>query len=376
VVRTTPDNGGAATGGAAPDSPRGSAAAGTPATPDTSDTAAAGAAAAAAPAVDAPGRARTRLRGYATVLALLLLALVWGYAWVVLKLGLDYAEPFTFAAMRTTMGAVALFILLPILGRSLRPKALGWTTLLGVMQTTGFVALLTWALVQGGAGKTAILTYTMPFWLLLMAWVFLGERLRSFQWVAVGLALCGLVLLLAPWDLKGGWSEVMAIGGALCWAGSAIVAKVLRKRHEVDLLSMTAWQMLLGSVPLIVIALLTWSNSPHWTGTFIAILIYNGILGSALAWILWLYVLNALPAGEAGLASMLTPVVGIVSAWIQLGERPSLTEGLGMIAIVGALLLVTVREIMAKRANPVRSRRESRRGIGHERGGLREGRRS
>lgn len=283
------------------------------------------------------------------VAALLLLALIWGYAWVVMKIALDYVQPFTFSAMRTFFGAVALFIVLPLMGRPLKPKAVGPTAILGVLQTTGFVGMLTWALEDGGAGKTSILTYTMPFWLLLMAWVALGERLRGFQWVAVGLALCGLVLILAPWRLEGKVSDFLAVGGALFWAASAVYAKVLRKRHEVDLLSLTAWQMLLGSIPLIIIAAATWSWSPEWTGTFIIALVYVAILGNAVAWILWLYILDSFKAGTAGLATLLTPVIGISSAWIQLGEQPGVVEGLGMIAIVSALLLVALREILRGR---------------------------
>ncbi len=283
-------------------------------------------------------------------LALLLLALIWGYNWVVMKIALQYSQPFTFAALRSFFGAAALFLLLVILRRPLRPKALGLTALLGVLQTTGFVGLLTWALQNGGAGKTSILTYTMPFWLLLMAWVVLGERLRSFQWVAVALALLGLILVLSPWRLRGGFGDLLAVGGALCWAASAVVAKVLRKRHTVDLLSLTAWQMLLGSLPLILVSALTWTGPPVWSGSFIVTLIYNIVLGNALAWILWLYILNSLAAGTAGLGTLLTPVIGVAAAWIQLGERPGWSEGVGMAAIVGALLLVTVREIAGNRA--------------------------
>ena len=212
-----------------------------------------------------------------------------------------------------------------------------------------FVGLLTWALEGGGAGKTSILTYTMPFWLLLMAWVVLGERLKGFQWVAVGLALCGLVLILAPWRLQGKLSDFLAVGGAICWAASAVYAKVLRKNHEVDLLSLTAWQMLLGSIPLIAIAAATWEGQPEWTGTFIVAVVYVAILGNAVAWVLWLYILDSFRAGTAGLATLLTPVIGISSAWIQLGERPGIVEGLGMMAIVGALLLVAVRELVTGR---------------------------
>ncbi len=290
--------------------------------------------------------ARTR---WLPVAALLLLALIWGYSWVVMKVALDYVQPFTFAALRTFLGAVALMLVLPLLKRPVRPKALWPTLLLGLLQTTGFVGLLTWALEGGGAGKTSILTYTMPFWLLLMAWVVLGEKLKGFQWVAVGLALAGLVLILAPWRLQGKTSDFLAIGGALFWAASAVYAKILRRRHEVDLLSLTAWQMLLGSLPLIIVSIATWEYSPQWTGTFIVALPFVALLGNALAWVLWLYILNSFRAGTAGLATLLTPVIGISAAWMQLGERPGLGEGIGMIAIVAALLLTGLWEFLRGR---------------------------
>jgi len=124
-------------------------------------------------------------------LALLALAPVWGYNWVVMKVGLRYSQPFTFSALRTFFGAVILFIVLAILRRPLRPRALGLTTVLGLLQTTGFVGLAMWALESGGAAKTSILIYTMPFWLLLMAWLVLGERLGKMQWAAVALASPG-----------------------------------------------------------------------------------------------------------------------------------------------------------------------------------------
>lgn len=292
-------------------------------------------------------------RGYKLpIAALLLLALIWGYSWVVMKIALDYVQPFAFAALRTALGGVALFLLLPLLRRPVKPKAFWPTALLGLLQTTGFVGMLTWALENGAAGKTSILTYTMPFWLLLMAWVVLGEKLKGFQWVAVGLALVGLVLILSPWRLEGKTSDFLAVGGALFWAASAVYAKILRRRHEVDLLSLTAWQMLLGSVPLIVISALTWKGPPVWTGTFIGALIFVAILGNALAWVLWLYILNSFRAGTAGLATLLTPVIGISAAWIQLGEQPGVVEGLGMIAVVGALLLTGLWELLRGRRSP------------------------
>ena len=210
------------------------------------------------------------------------------------------------------------------------------------------MGLAIWALQSGGVGKTSILMYTMPFWLLLMAWVALGERLKRFQWVAVALAFCGLMLVLSPWRLRGGFSDMLALAGALCWAASAVVAKVLRQRHTVDLLSLTAWQMLLGSLPLVLVALLTWSGPPVWSGSFVAAVAFNVILANALGWMLWLFALHSLRAGTAGLGSLAVPVIGVMSAWVQLGERPDVGEALGMAAIVAALALITWREILAK----------------------------
>ncbi len=280
--------------------------------------------------------------------ALVLLALIWGYAWVAMKVALGYTEPFTFAAMRAVLSAVFLMLVLVVLRRPLKPRALGLTALLGLLQTAGFAGLVMWALHSGGAGRTSVLTYTMPFWLLLMAWAALGERLRGLQWVAVALALGGLVFILSPWRLHGFASSMLALGGGLCWALSAVVAKLIHKRHTVDLLSLTAWQMMLGAVPLVIIALLTATKAPVWTGSFIWALAYNVVLANGLAWVLWLFVLKALPAGTTGVSSLANPVLGVIFAWIQLGERPGRVDAIGMTLIVVGLAVLTAWELIRR----------------------------
>ena len=253
--------------------------------------------------------------------ALVLLAIIWGYHWVVMKIGLRYADPLAFAALRTLLGALGLFLVLILLRRSLRPQAIGFTVVIGLLQTTGFIGLLMWALESGGAGKTSVLTYTMPFWLLLMAWAYLGERLHGMQWPAVGLALAGLLLVLSPWRLQGAFSSLLALAGAASGAASAIVVKELQKRQDVDLLSLTAWQMLFGSLPLILVALLV-GGRPEWSRPFVWALAYNVILGNALEFLLWGFALRKLSAGAAGLGTLATPVIGIAAAWLQLGSGP------------------------------------------------------
>ena len=281
------------------------------------------------------------------ILALVVLGPIWGYGWVATKVALGYSQPLTFAALRVVLTALCLFLVLIVTRRSLRPPPLGWTTVIGLLQTTAFVGLVIVALHSGGAGKVAVLTYTMPFWLLLLAWAFLGERLRGVQWLGVILSFAGLVLVVGPWQIHGVTSSVLTVAGGFAWAASAVVVKLMQRRHHVDVLSLTTWQMTIGSLPLILLAVLTYSGGPEWTVGFVWGLAYTVILANALAWVLWLYALRALSAGAAGLGALAIPVAGVVAAWLQLGERPSAVEAVGMALVVGALAVLAARGLAA-----------------------------
>ncbi|WP_199336625.1 DMT family transporter [Oscillatoria sp. FACHB-1407] len=274
------------------------------------------------------------------ILALIGLAMIWGYNWVVMKIAVRDAAPFDFAAIRAFFGSLSLFLLMVWLRKPLKPVAIAETVVCGVLQTTGVVGLIAWALVSGGAGKTAVLNYTMPFWALILAWIFLKERLRGLQWLSVGLSLVGLVLVLLPLSLTGGLlSEALAVSAGISWAMSAIILKKINHRPAFDVLSFTTWQMLFGSIPLILVAIAIPAPPIHWTPSFIAALLYNILPGGAIAWLLWFYALNELPTGVASLGTLAIPVVGVFAAWIQLSEVPSLTEWLGIALILIALIL-------------------------------------
>lgn len=280
------------------------------------------------------------------VLALLAIAVLWGYNWVQMKVAVQYASPFTFAALRIVLGGVSLMLALLWMRKPLLPKEITGTFWLGVLQSAGVYGLATWALVSGGAGKTAILVYTMPFWTLLFAWVFLQERIRRLQWFAIGLSVVGLLFILEPLNMQGTIaSKLLAMLAGVSWAAGSIVAKKLREKVELDLLSLTAWQTVFGAIPLVVIALLVPSQPIVWSAPFIGALIYNVIPGTAIAMLLWLFVLNRLSAGTAGLGMLMTPVVGVLAAWLQLGEQPGLAEAIGMVLILTALVLNSLQAL-------------------------------
>lgn len=276
------------------------------------------------------------------LIALVLLMLVWGYNWVVMKEVLNYSGPIHFVAWRAALACIVLFAILLVKGESLRPPPIVPTMLIGISQIGLFAILIQMALVSGGAGKTALLTYTMPFWVVILARFALAEHMSSRQWLFIGLAAIGLFCVIEPWAGSTGiGSSVLAITAGLCWAFSVVASKRLFVKQQVSPLSLTAWQMVFGAVALIVVAFFVPEREIDWSPQFIAALAYNAILASGIAWLLWAYIVQRLPATIAGMTSLAVPLCGILFAGIFLGERPSLVESLGIVMIAVALFGIT-----------------------------------
>jgi drug/metabolite transporter (DMT)-like permease len=284
------------------------------------------------------------------VLLLVLLSLVWSYNWIVMKQVLRYSGPFEFAAWRFALGTLVLFGVLRWRRVSLRPPPWGPMVAIGIAQTFAFQGLVQLALVDGGAGKTALLAYTMPFWAVLLAWMVLRERPSRVQWVSLAIALLGLALVIDPWRGVGALgSALLAIAGGLAWAIGMVLSKRVFVRGGVSVLSLTAWQMLAGTVGLVLLAALVPERPIAWTTPFVLALAYNAVLASGLAWLLWSYVVERLPTSVAGLSSLVVPILGVLFAWGVLGEVPSLAEGAGMALLAVALLIVALAPRAVKR---------------------------
>jgi drug/metabolite transporter (DMT)-like permease len=122
-----------------------------------------------------------------------------------------------------------------------------------------------------------------------------------------------------------------------------LLRKRLFERGDVGLLSLTAWQMLAGTVGLVVIAACVDERPIEWNGAFVAALAYNAVLASGLAWLLWSYIVARLPTSLAGLSSLVVPLLGVLFAWALLAEVPSPAEAAGIALIGVALLAVGMR---------------------------------
>jgi len=271
--------------------------------------------------------------------ALALLSLIWGYNWVAMKTGLADAGPLQFATLRFTLAALCMIPLIMRFRAPLLPRREQWpaVAILGFMLAGNFACTLT-ALRLGGTGKTAVLVYTMPFWVLVFAWLALRERLDRWQGIAVAIALAGLVVLVEPWTLSGGMiASVLALGAGMSWGASVVYVKNLQKKTSVSMLMITLWQMIIGSLLLALGGAWLEPQPIRWTVGFGLALGYTAALATGVAWMLFYYALRRMPAGMVALGTLATPVIGVLAAWLQLGERPAPLEATGM-ALIGTAL--------------------------------------
>lgn len=268
---------------------------------------------------------------------------IWGYNWLVTKAGMAYASPFGLAAIRAMVAAATLGLILWARKQSFTPPPWRYTLLIGITQTAAFTGLMNMALQTGGAGKVSVLCYTMPFWTLVFARVFLGEHIRGRQWAGIALAFAGLFLILEPWQLSASsLSSWLALASGISWAISAILIKKLAKRHATSPLSLTFWQMV-WAIPLLMALWALMDAQPVvWQWPLLWILVYVGCLAGGAGWWLWSILLSRLSAGAASLNILVLPCVSLMAAWIHTGEQPSPAEGGGMILIVVALGMLTL----------------------------------
>jgi drug/metabolite transporter (DMT)-like permease len=266
---------------------------------------------------------------------------------------LAYCGPLHLATIRTAIGTAALALVLLWLRKPLAPQHV-WAVLgVGLAQTALFLLFNNWSLSFGDPGKTSVLVFTMPFWVLVLAWPLLGERIAPAGWIAVGLAAAGLVLVLEPWTRKSALPPMLvAVAAGVCWAVGVVISKRLKNRHPVDLLNFTFWQMALGLIPMIAVVALVSERPTEWTAEFVALALLLGVLATAGGWGAWFYVLQRLPAGTTSMSSLGIPVVALVASALQMGERHSAPEWAGMALIAAALALVSWDTIRSRREVP------------------------
>jgi drug/metabolite transporter (DMT)-like permease len=287
-------------------------------------------------------------RSHAGSLLLLLgLAVCWGYNWVVMKIGLHDAGPVAFAAIRCLGGAIILGLVLLALRRSFRIVEPWTVAIIGLLQTALAQGLIAMALHGGQAGKSAVLNYTLPVWVMILGFLFLKERPRLMQWLATLIAFAGVMVMTFLNGKAVSWEPIVfALSASICWGAGTVVTQALMRRHEgrIDTLALTAWQLGIGGAVLTLLAFVVPEAPLHWTASLILALVYNVGPASAVAFLLWFMLQQRIEANVLSLIVLIVPLVGIAAGWLQLDERPSTPDAIGMALILAGIAVMVLSQ--------------------------------
>ncbi|MEO7031674.1 MAG: DMT family transporter [Herbaspirillum sp.] len=281
------------------------------------------------------------------MLFLLITSVGWGFNWPVMKFLLTLWPPM-FARGSAGIAAAAILSLIALQRREsfLVPRQY-WSRLLGAAFINVFVwmGFSTLALGWLAAGQAALLVYTMPIWAMLLAWPLRGER--PGRRTVAGLVLC-ITGLLALFGNSGLALELTQLPGALFALGAAFLFALgtvtLGPLRALPPLTAVVWQLLLGCVPMLVYGVLfEHPQLDALTPLGWGLMIYVTLVPMGICYLSWFAALRRLPASTAAIATLLTPVVGVIAAAIALGEPLGIKELLALALTICGLALVLRR---------------------------------
>jgi drug/metabolite transporter (DMT)-like permease len=286
-------------------------------------------------------------------LMLVLLCLLWGTNWTVMKIALQEIPPLSMRTISSAFGALTLLGICVVSHHRLRvgsAKTWGHVCIIGLLNVGFFGILSAYAQITAATTRVTILAFTMPIWAVLLAWAVLRERPNATQVLAVVLCALGLAVLIYPLATRGvPLGLLLAVAAGATWGAGTVYVKWARL--ELDPLGATFWQLVIafGAIAGCLIAVDGRLNLDHaHTGSFLAAA-FAGIIGSGIAYALWFEIVRRLPAATASLGALGIPVVGVVSTVLITGET------LGAADIVGfALIFAASVSVLVARSTPAR----------------------
>ena len=274
----------------------------------------------------------------------LIVVLVWGVNFVVIRWGLNEVPPFLLATLRFICAflPVVFFIRKPTLPWS-------WLIAYGLLNSFAQFAFLFWAMRVGmPAGLASVVHQSQVFFTLILSVLILQQRTQLTQWLGLAFAVLGLGLMaygrgtgLGHMTGKG---LMLNLLGALSWAGGNIVVSAMRKAdHAPDALGLVVWSSV---VPIVPFALLSWwferGMYPQWyevTWHSAVSVLYLAWVATLLGYALWSRLLGLYEPNRVAPFSLLVPVVGLLTAWVVLGEQLNVWQWWGSLALMLGLVV-------------------------------------
>ena len=247
-----------------------------------------------------------------------------------MAVGSGRIDPLVFAAVRLAAGAVVLAALLVWRNNVWRGNLWpGWRGRLpGVAGLLVYLFGFSAAYLALDAGTGALILFGVVQITMFAGALIAGEALPARRIGGAGLALTGLVLLLAP---KGG-----APGPQLAMAAAGVGWGIysLAGRRQGDALAATAWNFLLA-LPFGLVVLALWPGG--WSAQGVALAVISGGLTSGLGYALWYRVVPQLGAGRAAVAQLTVPLLAAAGGFVVIGEAPGLGFWLAALLVLGGV---------------------------------------
>ena len=258
-------------------------------------------------------------------LSILLLGLIWGGTFAVVRLALDGYGPVTVACARTALGAVAMLGLMRLMRRRVPPltRALaGYLVAIGLLSTALPFLLLSWGQQYVPSAFAGISMAALPLFVLPLAALFSDEPFHWRSAIGVGVGFLGALVLIGPGVLAPGaglsaWGQMACLAAALSYA----VASILTRRcPPIDGIVLTALSLTVGAMVLVPAMLLT-EGVPGWTGAVPgAALVFLGLLPTALAALIRVTVIRSAGSVFMTLVNYQVPVWSMAIGALGLGE--------------------------------------------------------
>lgn len=284
------------------------------------------------------------------VSAIALLCLVWGSLWGLVKHSLQVFPPFLFISTRLILAALTLMIIQRMLKKPILPKPSEWKPLmiLSLLICLGFYATQTFAMQFVDSGLSAVLVFTMPIFIGVLAHYFLNERLNSQKGLGLVLGTLGLIAILWPQlqhihmntSLLG---QILLIGSGFFWALSTVFIK--KNFATYDKIKLTIWQLLLGGAVIFVGALVfepvnvqVWLNPLNESALF-----YIAVVGTGFAFVLWNWIVSQVDTFVASISIMCIPILSLFFGSLIWHEPLTLNILIGAVFICLGIVMSSLK---------------------------------
>ena len=280
---------------------------------------------------------------------LVLMALIWGVNFIVVKIGAQLLQPLAFNSGRVTIAAVALVIIVLAI-REPWPSRHDTVRLLGLGVLGN--GLYQWFFIEGiartRAGDAALVLAAAPALMAIIGRMLGVERVTRRRVLGIAASLFGMALVVfgsgkagqaTTRDVATLAGNMLVLAACFCWALYTVLLKPYTER--VPGIPLSALTMVGGAIPLVAVSL-PQVAATSWTALPVSAwgaLLYSGLLALAVAYLFWYRGVRVLGPTRSAMYSNLQPVVALIVAWIALGEKPTVIQVLGAVAIMTGLLL-------------------------------------